>query len=230
MLRTLYLRSACILVVLFAGSPCSAADGPRFETYVSGDYSGRAAGVDTSTAWSPFGPVDQPGFRVKMDSYANICGEGEAGVFSSAFIAADFAMLADGMIGYQAHWDPFWIKVYAGAASQAQAASVSKLDLGKLAQGSRAAVEVEAFWRGYNRFWLSANAKWLQFDQTILVYERTAYEFIHIDNKFQLSTGFEVGAAVGSGPHLFLQKEFEKEGAILKSCPLVSRADLLGRF
>lgn len=222
MLRFLCLRSACISVALFAGSPCFAADGPRFETYVTGEYSGRAADLDTSNTWSPFGPVDQPGLRLKIDSNADIYGYGQASVFSNAFMAGGggFNALADVMVGYQAHWDCIWLKTYGGAATQSQVSVLPRDGLAVPKPIYGAAAAIEGFWRRDDRMWLSANLSWLQFDNTFSFFGRTGYEVMHADDgKFAISTGLEFGAVVQgtyyAGRRLDLEKDFLKEGALL---------------
>ena len=111
-------------VAAVAFTPCKADDaasGPRFETYIGADYDGRAASLYTSSVWSLFSPVNQEGFRLKLDGLANVYGNTNASVFSSSFTAADLKGIGDAMVGYQFNCAPVWVKVYAGAAYQAQA-------------------------------------------------------------------------------------------------------------
>ena len=121
MLRPLFWRSAIVCAaVASACSSCLADNVQRFETYVTADYSGRAAALASSTVWSVFGPIDQPGFRLKVDGFASVNGETNANVFSSAFMASDLKALGDVMAGYQFNWQTVWVKLYAGAAYQSQ--------------------------------------------------------------------------------------------------------------
>jgi hypothetical protein len=221
-LRLLFLRLACISVALIAGSPCFAADGPRFETYLTGQYSGRAVGVTTGTVWSPFGSVEEPGLRLKLDSCTNVYGNGQESAFSSAFMAADFKMLAALMAGYQAHLDQIWVKVYAGAARQAQSHLYWQVGRSVQDQGYGAAIAIEGFWRGRDGLSLSGAASWLQFDTTVSFYQRAAYEVVRIDDsKLDVSTGLELGAVLqdastySAGKRLDGEDEFVKAGAVL---------------
>jgi hypothetical protein len=221
-LRLLYLRSACILVALLAGFPCFAVDGPRFETYLSGEYSVRAVGVATATVWSPFGSVEEPGLRLKLGSQANFYGDGQASAFSSAFMAADFKTLAGLMAGYQAHFDQIWVKVYGGAARQAQSRLYWQIGRTVQERGYGAAIAIEGFWRGKDGLMLSGDASWLQFDNTISFYQRAAYEVARVDDsKLAVSTGLELGAVLqdaniySAGRRLDGEDGFVKAGAVL---------------
>ena len=121
MLRSLFLHLAVVCAAFVAPCfPCLAGDVQHFETYLTADYSGNAAALASSTVWSVFGPIDQRGFRLKVDGFASVNGENNANVFSSAFMAAGLETLGDVMVGYQLAWKDIWIKLYAGAAYQAQ--------------------------------------------------------------------------------------------------------------
>ena len=117
-MRRVFEISLALAAMAFA--PCkaddSAASGPHFETYVGADYDGRAASLYTSTVWSLFSPVNQEGFRLKLDGLANVYGNTNASVFSSSFTASDVKGIGDALVGYQFNSGPVWIKVYAGAA------------------------------------------------------------------------------------------------------------------
>jgi hypothetical protein len=217
-LRLLIVRCACISVALIVGFPCFGADGPRFETYVSGEYSGRAAGVATATVWSPFGSIEEPGLRLKLSGDASIHGDGPESVFSKA---SEFSALADVMVGYQAHWDRISMKVYGGVAVT-QALYLVSLNphLESPGRDYSAAVAVESFWRANDRIWLGANVSWLQFANTITLYERVAYEFVRADDdRLAISTGLELGTVLqdvdNAGKRLDLGKNIVKEGAML---------------
>jgi hypothetical protein len=113
-----------------------------------------------------FGPIDQPGFRLKVDGFASVNGETNANVFSSAFMASDLKALSDVMAGYQFNWESVWVKLYAGAAHQAQ--TLAFWQVGQLVrqQSYGATGALETFWQGSNGFWGSGNLSWLQFNNT----------------------------------------------------------------
>jgi hypothetical protein len=177
-------------------APCHADDSPSFETYATVDYSGRTAGLATSSVWSVFGPLDQPGFRLKFDGFGSVYGDTNANVFSSAFMAADLQMLADVMIGYQIQWDRFWIKLYGGAAYQKQTEIFWQVGSVVPVQDYGAAAAIESFWRGEGRFWASADVSWLQIDTTASFYGRVGYEAIRMEEGLIVSGGTEIGAMV----------------------------------
>ena len=88
MLRFLFWRSAIMCAEIVAAcSPSLADDVQRFETYVTADASTRAAALASSAVWSLFGPIDQPGIRLKIDGFASVYGETNANVFSSEPLA-----------------------------------------------------------------------------------------------------------------------------------------------
>jgi len=221
-LRPLFWRSAIVCAgVLSACSLCLAGDVARFETYVTVDYSGRAAALASSTVWSVFGPIDQPGFRLKVDGFASVNGETNANVFSSAFMASDLKALGDVMAGYQFNWKTIWVKLYAGAAYQSQ--TLAFWQAGQLVQqrsyGATAAVET--FWQGSSGLWASGNLSWLQFDNTGAFYGRIAYKMLHDSDGLTLSAGAETGAMIKNadiykeGRRLDLYNEYVREGALL---------------
>jgi hypothetical protein len=221
-LRSLCLRSTCIFVALLGSYPCFAVDGARFETYFTGEYSGRAVGVTSATVWSPFGPVEEPGLRLKLDSQTNVYGDGEASAFSSAFVASDLKMLAELMAGYQAHFDQIWVKAYVGAARQSRSHLYWQVDRSIQDQGYGAAIDIEGFWRGNDGIWLGGGASWLQFDNTVSFFQRTAYEVLRLDeDKLEISTGVELGAVLqdantySAGKLLDGEDSFVKAGALL---------------
>ncbi len=222
MLRPLFWRSAIVCAAIaLARFPCLAGDDPRFETYVTADYSGRSAALASNTVWSMFGPIDQPGFRLKIDGFASVYGENDASVFSSAFMAANLKALTDVMAGYQFNWDSIWVKVYAGAAYQKQTFAFWRI--GRLLQqqtyGATAAVEV--FWQHSSGFWASGNLTWLQFDNTGGFYGRLAYRILNEYEGLNLSAGVETGAVIKNeniyrtGRRLDLYNEYVREGGLL---------------
>ena len=222
MLRPLSLRLAIVCAwIVAAFLPCLADDVQHFETYVTADYSGRAAALASSTVWSVFDPIDQPGIRLKVDGFASVYGETNANVFSSAFMAADLKTLGDVMVGYQLNWKDIWIKIYAGAAYQAQTQAF--WDVWQMTQqqsyGTTAAVET--YWKGSSGFWISANLSWLQFDNTTSFYDRIAYQILHDIEGLDLSVGAETGAMVRNadiykdGRRLDIYNEYVREGALI---------------
>jgi hypothetical protein len=222
MLRRSCLRVLGVCAALLGCEASGFADGaPTFETYATAEYSGRAAGVASSTVWSAFGPLDQPGFRFKIDGYANIYGESNASVFSSAFLAADVKMLTDVMAGYQLQWDRYWIKFYGGAALQTQTRIFWEAGRMFSYENYGAVAAIETYWRGRGRFWASANVSWLQLDNTVSFYERVAYEAIRFEEGLQVSCGTEIGAIMKretvyrTGARLYADDNFVKGGALL---------------
>ncbi len=222
MLRSLFLRLAMVCPAFVAACfPCLADDVQHFETYVTADCSGRAAALASSTVWSFFDAIDQPGFRLKVDGFASVTGETNANVFSSAFMAAGLTTLGDAMVGYQLTWKDIWIKLYAGAAYQAQAQVF--WDAGQLLQQQTygAAAAVETYWKGSSGFWVSANLSWLQFDNTVSFYDRVAYQVLHDFHGLAMSVGAETGAMVRNadiykeGRRLDIYNEYLREGALL---------------
>lgn len=222
MLRLLCLRSAIACAAITAAYSCSLADdGQRFETYVTADYGERSAALASSTVWSCFGPLDQSGFRLKVDGFASLYGASNATLFSSAFMAADLTGVGDVMAGYQTKWDNVWIKFYAGATYQAQdlifwqeARMVQQKAFGAIAA-------IETYWQSSSRFWASANVSWLQFDNTSSVYDRVAYEILRDWEGLKLSVGMEASAMIrnantySDGRRLDLYNEYVREGALL---------------
>ena len=108
------------LLLILAAYPCQAGDAdhaaPRFETYIGADYAERSASLSTTTVWSAFGPITEPGLRLKLDGLANVYGDGNASMFSSNFSASDLKSLGDIMAGYQLNRGTLWVKIYGGAA------------------------------------------------------------------------------------------------------------------
>ena len=207
-----------------AVGPCWAeesASGPRFETYVGADYDGRAASLVSSSVWSVFSPVNQPGFRLKFDGLADVYGNTNAAVFSSSFIAADLKGLGDIMAGYQFNRGPVWIKLYAGAAYQVQARLF--WDVGQIVQQQAwgAAAAIESYWRVSDRVWASLNASWLQPDNAASLYSRAAYEVYRSDGGLKISAGAEAGLSANNadnfkeGKALDLYSNYVREGMLI---------------
>lgn len=223
MLRPVCLRLAFICAAITAGFlPCVAEDDdPQFETYITADYAQQSAALASSTVWSFLGPVNQPGLRLKLDSFLSINGATDSSLFSSAFMAADLKTLGDIMLGYQFKRGSFWVKLYAGAATQSQAMVFWQIGQAVQQQGYGATAAVEGFWRGTGRYWASGDVSWLQFDNTVSVYERTAYEFFRESETFKISAGMESAAMISdadmfkAGKHLDLYNQYVREGVLL---------------
>jgi hypothetical protein len=220
-LRFLCWRSAILCAaVVVACCPSLADDVQRFETYVTADTSTRAAALATSTVWSLFSSIDQPGIRLKIDGFASVFGETNANVFSSAFMAADLKALGDVMAGYRLHWEQIYVKVYAGAAYQAQTQAFWQAGQRVQQQSYGATTAVETFWQGSSGFWASGNLSWLQFDNTGTFYGRAAYKIMQENQGFNLSIGAETGAMIKNadkyrdGRRLDLYNEYVREGAL----------------
>ncbi len=222
MLRSLFLRLAIVCAAVVASCfPCLADDVQHVETSVTADYSGRAAAMASSTVWGWFAPIDQPGFRLKVDGFTSVCGATNANVFSSAFMAADLRTLGDVMVGYQLNWENIWIKLYAGAAYQARTQAF--WDIWQMTQqrSHGATAAIETYWKGSSGFWVSANLSWLQFDNTTSFYDRVAYQILHDVEGLDLSVGAETGAMVRNadiykaGRRLDIYNAYVREGALI---------------
>jgi len=200
--------------------PSLADDVQRFETYVTADTSTRAAALATSTVWSLFSSIDQPGIRLKIDGFASVFGETNANVFSSAFMAADLKALGDVMAGYQLHWEQIYVKVYAGAAYQAQTQAFWQAEQLIQQRSYGATAAVETFWQGSSGIWASGNLSWLQFDNTGAFYGRVAHKVLQESEGLNLSIGAETGAMIKNadiykdGKRLDLYNEYVREGAL----------------
>jgi len=213
-----------LALAVAAAGPCWADEsttGPRFETYVGADYDRRAASAVSSSVWSVFGPVNQPGFRLKLDGLANVYGNTNATVFSSSFMAADLKGVGDIMAGYQFNRGPVWIKLYAGAAYQVQTRLLWSVGEISKEQAKGAAAAIETYWRASDRVWASLNASWLQPDSAASLYSRAAYEVYRSDGGLKVSAGGEAGLSVNNadnfkeGRALDLYNNYVREGALI---------------
>jgi hypothetical protein len=192
---------------------------PRLETYIGADYGGRAAALTTSTVWSMFGSINQPGFRIKLDGLASLYGDTNTSVFTGNFTAADLKALGDLMAGYQFNVKNFWIKLYAGAAYEAQARLF--WNQGEIVQQKAwgGAAAVQSFWRS-GSLWSTANLTWVQPHNTLSYYSSLAYEFYRSNGGLKLSVGLETGASIENtdtfkeGKALNLANEYARGGAL----------------
>ena len=123
MRRPIGLPLAALAIAALASMPCRAeeVEEPRFEVYTGADTDGRTANVASSLVWGVFGPVTQPGFRLKLDSLASIYEEVDTSVVPSRPLGISQKSVTDVMAGYQFNYGPAWVKLYAGAAYEAQA-------------------------------------------------------------------------------------------------------------
>jgi hypothetical protein len=215
-------------VAAMALSPCKADDaasGPRLETYAGADYDGRAASLYTSTVWSVFSPVNQEGLRLKLDGLANVYGNTNASVFSSSFAAADLKGIGDALVGYQFSRGPVWIKVYAGAAYQAQTQLFYDVgyDGDQIVQQKTwgGAAAIQTYWQVSDQLWSSFSASWLQPDNATCVYSRLAYEIYRSEGGVKISAGGEGSLSVDSadlfkeGRALDLYNNYVRGGALI---------------
>jgi hypothetical protein len=219
------LQSAAIALASIspASPPCFAGDGslPRYEVYAGADYTGRAAYLSSSTVWSVLGPLAEPGFRLKLDGFANVYGDTGADLFSSGFLAADLKAVGDVMAGYQFNRGSLWVKLYAGAAYQDQMRVIWQAGRITQQQGWGATGAIESFWRPSDRVWASANVTWLQFDNLTSLYSRAAYEVLRMEGGLTISTGGEAALAVSNadafreGRQLDLYNNYVRAGGLI---------------
>ncbi len=195
---------AALGIAASANMPCRA-DGPsaaepRYEVYGEGDYNGHMANLTTSVVWSVFGPVTQPGFRLKLDGLTDVCSWTDASFFSSNFMAVGLKDAADVMIGYQFQYGPAWIKLYAGAAYEMQTRFNS--DLGLIPQPNTwgGAAAFQRYWPMSDRIWASLSVTWLQPDDSTSIYSRAAYEIYRDDSGLKISTGVEANFSLAGEP------------------------------
>jgi hypothetical protein len=195
------------LLLILAAYPCQAGDAdhaaPRFETYIGADYAERSASFSTTTVWSAFGPITEPGLRLKLDGLANVYGDGNASMFSSNFSASDLKSLGDIMAGYQLNRGTLWVKIYGGAAYLEQTKlnrPTTSWGLLHLSQekGWGAAAAVETFWRASDRVWTSASVSWLQLHNTTSLYSRGGYEIYRSEKGLTFSAGAEASGALSN--------------------------------
>ncbi len=213
--------AACAALIP-GGASCRAGEAYTFETYATVDYSGTAAAIASSTVWSFLGPIEEPGFRLKVDSFTGIYGQSNASLFSSAFMAADLNMLADVMAGYQFHWDRFWIKAYAGGAYQAQTQIFWSIGQMVPLKEFAAAAAIETYWQGPGRLWASMNVSWLEFDNTVSFYDRVAYEAVRDYEGLKVSVGAELGAIFKSADLYSVGRRLDDEESFVKGGPLLN--------
>ncbi|MGO9487075.1 MAG: hypothetical protein ACLPX9_21295 [Rhodomicrobium sp.] len=217
---------AALAIAVPANASCwwggSTPEGPCFETYTGGDYDGRAASLSSSSIWSPFGPVTEPGFRLKMDGFASVYGETNATVFSSSFMAADLTNLSEVMAGYQFNYRGAVIKLYAGAGYQVQTRIYPEIGLIMAQNDWGAAAAIQTYWPVSDRVSVMLNMSWLQTGNATSVYARESYEIYRsASGALKISTGVEASVSLnnadefGDGKALDLYNNYVRGGALL---------------
>ena len=195
------LSLAALAIAAPANMPCWA-DSPsaeelRYEVYVGAGYDSRAANLSSSTVWSPFDPVNQSGFRLKFDGLAGLYGETDASPFSGNYMLACEKDVADLMVGYQFKYGPAWIKLYAGAAYEAQTVidwkryNYNYLEKSAQQKVVGAALAFDGYWPMSDRAWASLNVTWLQPVDSVSIYSRAAHEIYRTDWGLKISAGVE---------------------------------------
>jgi hypothetical protein len=201
---------AALAIAASANMPCWAdgpsAEEPRFEVYVGAGYDGRTADITTSGVWSVFGPVTQSGFRLKLDGLGDISGATDASVLSSNFMPTGLKDVTDLMVGYQFKYGPAWIKLYAGAAYEAQVTIDWKRYNYNYGENSAqpkvigAALAFQTYWPVSDRVWASLSVTWLQPDSSTSIYSRGAYEIYRTNGGLAISAGAEASfSSAGAG-------------------------------
>jgi hypothetical protein len=188
---------------------------------MGGDYYGRTANITSSLVWGAFGPVTEPGFRLKLDGLGDVYGETDASLLSNKFLAAGLKDVSDLMIGYQFKYGPAWIKLYAGAAYQAQTRLFYEVGATLQQNSWGAAAAFQSYWPVSDRVWASLNVTWLQPDDTASIYSRAAYEIYSTDWGLKISTGAEANFSLAgepvfkAGKESDLYKKYIQGGALL---------------
>ena len=202
---------AALAIAALASMPCRAEEvkEPRYEVYTGADSDGRTANVTTSLVWSAFGPVTQTGFRLKLDSLADIYGDTDAPLFSAKFMAADLKSVSDLMAGYQFNYGSALIKLYAGAASSVQTRIF--YSIGQILQESSfgAAAAFQAYWPMSDRIWASLNVTWVQPNDSTWIYSRSAYEFYRTPGGLRIAAGAEANFTLAGDPTFKEGKSFD---------------------
>ena len=214
---------AALAIAARANMPCWAEEvkEPRFEVYMGADSDGRTANVTSSLVWSVFGPVTQPGFRLKLDGLADIYGDTDASLFSAKFMAADLKNVSNLMAGYQFNYGSAQIKLYAGAASSVQTRIY--YSIGQILQESSfgAAAAFQAYWPMSDRIWASLNVTWVQPNDSTWIYSRSAYEIYRTPGGLRIAAGAEVNFTLAGDPtfkegrSFDVYKKYFRGGALL---------------
>ena len=189
--------------------PCRAEEvkEPRFEVYTGADTDGRTANVASSLVWGVFGPVTQPGFRLKLDSLAGIYEEVDTSVVPSRPLGISQKSVTDVMAGYQFNYGPAWVKLYAGAGYEAQAGTSWRRyndgysGTAMQPQGFGVAAAFQSYWRVSDRVWTSLSVTWLQPDNSISIYSRGAYDIYRTIGGLAISAGAEASLSPAGRRH-----------------------------
>ena len=158
------------------------------------------ADVTTSAVWSPFSPVTEPGFRVKLDGVASIYGAPTASIGSSGFLPQGLDALSDAMVGYQLDLGSVWIKLYAGAAYQQQVFFIAETGTTAQRPSWSAAGALETWWRPTDRIW-TGTSLFISADLAS-IYSKVGYELNRADNGLVVSFGGE-GALSAADANVF---------------------------
>ena len=110
------------------------------------------------------------------------------------------------MAGYQFNYGRAWIKLYAGAAYEAQAGttwrrynySYSEMAIQQKEFG--VALAFQSYWPVSDRVWASLSVTWLQPDSSTSIYSRSAYEIYRTEGGLMISAGAEAGFSLGGEP------------------------------
>jgi hypothetical protein len=202
------LAAIAIAIAALASMPCRAGEvkEPRFEAYTGADTDGRTANIASSLVWGVFGPVTQPGFRLKLDSLAGIYEEMDTSVVPSRPLGISQKNVTDVMAGYQFKYGPAWVKFYAGAGYEAQAGTswrrynyvYSGTPIQQ--QGFGVAAAFQSYWRVSDRVWTSLSVTWLQPDSSISIYSRAIYDIYRTKGGLAISAGAEASlSSAGAG-------------------------------
>ncbi len=209
---------AALAMAAQTNMPCRAeetgAPKPRFEVYNGAYYDGRTGNLTSSLVWGVFGSVTQPGFRLKLDSIADLYGQTNAPLFSSKFVAAGLKNVSNFMAGYQFNYKRATIKLYAGAAYNVKFRRVeinypfyASMILQEETFGAAAAFH--AYWPVDDRIWASLDLTWVQPDQSAWLYSRSAYEFYRSEGGLKIGAGAEVNFTLAGHPKYKRGKRYD---------------------
>ena len=220
-MRLCLMGIACLPAPAQTSRAAGAGEDPRFEIYTGVDTDTRSASLNTSIVWGLFWPVNQPGFRIKLDGLAGLYGDSSANVFSGNFAAGGVKGLGDLMAGYQFNQGPYWFKVYTGAAYQLRMQIVWQA--GQIVQEPEwgAAAAVEGFWQVSNRLSFSASLSWLQPDNTVSLYSRSAYLLHRFDFGLDISSGGEAGLTISNANEFKEGKALGIYDGYMRAGPLI---------
>ncbi len=172
----------------------------RFEVYTTADLQPATASLVSTGVWSVFGPITEPGFRLRADGLANLYGDGDTQFFASGFVPGGVKAAASVLPGYQVRLGDLWVKAYAGAAYQSTVLYFPSI--GRTAQISAwgPAATLDVYWSLSERCWASSTVSWTSANSTVTGYARAGYAFYQPQPDFRISAGVEGGVAIDSPP------------------------------